>query len=550
MSSFKKEPTLYNLLELEEKANAQEIKVAYKFFAKSFHPDKFPDNPINKAKATDKFEKVKEAYEILINSVTRKQYDDELEKLRKEESNINLCFICKENEATSICQSCGKNICQNCEMMFDGKSFCSICYTDEVQQICKVCNNFPSSSVCNTCGRDICNDCKKNFKGKYFCSDCLSKELEKYCEICQNSQISPSCASCGKGICENCESKIGNISYCPNCLIKKSNEKKKARKYLVIFSIILITLVVIIFSYWWDSLSLKLDDEIRISEKNGMKKNPFIPGKTEKDKFYKIMEDPNLDWYLLFVRKYPLSKRKNELIEKIKLSDPNLPPENYWRVIRKNNDGYWEFYYQKMIWLVWIPYRKFMIHSYNENIEQIKREIELKGYWIGKYEVSVKQYQIFCSKNKINFSGKNYSAKEPIRNINWHEAKKFCKWLGVRLPTELEWEVAARGNKNNINYLGGAEFHPTYYNLNSNDVKEIDKGKGNGFGLFNIIGNVEEWCQDWYSKDKFTPPSNNLYKVLRGGSFKDSPANARIIKRDYMFPKYKKETYGFRIAMD
>ena len=123
MSSFKKEPTLYNLLELEEKANAQEIKVAYKFFAKSFHPDKFPDNPINKAKATDKFEKVKEAYEILINSVTRKQYDDELEKLRKEESNINLCFICKENEATSICQSCGKNICQNCEKIFDGKSF-------------------------------------------------------------------------------------------------------------------------------------------------------------------------------------------------------------------------------------------------------------------------------------------------------------------------------------------------------------------------------------------------------------------------------------------
>lgn len=268
--------------------------------------------------------------------------------------------------------------------------------------------------------------------------------------------------------------------------------------------------------------------------------------KTEEEEVGEVLTNPSLDNYLAFIKKYPSTKRKEQLISKVKSADTNLPHENYWGLIKKNEKGYWEMYYQKFIWLVWVPPSKHI--KSNERGEQ--RNISLKGFWIGKYEVSIKQYKKYCKENNIGIPANAYDDAEPIRNVNWEEAFNFCKWFGFRLPTELEWETAARGGKNFNNYPWGETFDPAFCNVGSNKVTKIGSFKENGYSLYDVVGNVEEWCQDWYSKDIFTVSDNPLYKILKGGSFKDSPENATIMRRNYMFPSYRKETYGFRVVME
>lgn len=675
MADIEDNLTYYELLEVKETSSQSEIKKAYHNLAKEYHPDRVPPHLTKlKKEAEEKFKQIKEAYEVLIDPIKRKEYDDLLKKLREEERSVNLCDICNANEALITCTLCGKEICHNCETTYEGKSYCPICYKEEAQPICEVCHNIPSILMCNSCGKNLCNNCKKDFKSTHYCPDCFSKELEKNCEICQKNPKISLCKICGKEICLNCESKIGGNSYCPDCFKERSKEKKEERTYLLISSIFSIILAVIFFSYWWNKLNLKLGEDtatllvggligtiifgaalamvdeggwflglivlacfimfligiIRVisailnstplflnilaallsillsiiffksfkkikaaiitplilfslfngsiylfhdfskpsiaarkekketttfSDRNisnrkvrGSKVVPHV--KTEEEEFYEVINNPHLNRYLQFIQKYPKNEKKNELTIKVKLEDPNLPPEIFWENIKKNSKSYWETRHKNLIQLVWIPPGKVMIRNLGYVKNQQKREISVKGFWIGKHEVNVEQYKYYCIENNINLPDTSYRDKEPIRNISWHEADEFSKWFGCRLPTEIEWIRAAKGGANYNNYPWGEAFSSSFCNVNSNYISEIGNYRENGFGLHDIVGNVEEWCQNWYSKDIFVTPTNNLYKVLRGGSYQDMPSKVTMIRRNYMFPTYKKETYGFRVAMD
>jgi len=270
--------------------------------------------------------------------------------------------------------------------------------------------------------------------------------------------------------------------------------------------------------------------------------------KSEDEYVSEIIENPDLIKYIDFISKYPLNENKNELITLLKSNDPNLPNEEYWPNIRKNDKGYWETKHKNLVWLVWIPPGKVRIWN-TLSEEPREKTVEVNGFWIGIYEVSVELYKIYCAEKKITGINTNFENKEPIRNISWNEAADFCSWIGCRLPTEIEWIRAAKG-ETDYDYPWGEIYNSSLSNMNSNEVKEIETLYANGFGLYHVIGNVEEWCQDWYKKNIFVSTQDNLTKVLRGGSYLDPSTKGNLTYRNHMFPSYKKETYGFRVSKD
>ena len=220
-------------------------------------------------------------------------------------------------------------------------------------------------------------------------------------------------------------------------------------------------------------------------------------------------------------------------------------------------------------------------------------------YFIGKYEVTFEEYDRYCDalllpKAKDANSGRG---KNPVININWNEAVKFCNWLseyhqlpkaydnygnlldvngqatsditqvkGYRLPTEAEWEFAARGGlhaKMDYTYAGSNNiFEVAWFDANS-EIKPHKVGvkEPNDLQIYDLSGNVWEWCHDFfrtYDDSKETNPVNTklkqtdqereLKRVIRGGSYKNGAIYSRIPIREYFLQKAESEKIGFRLA--
>ena len=157
-----------------------------------------------------------------------------------------------------------------------------------------------------------------------------------------------------------------------------------------------------------------------------------------------------------------------------------------------------------------------------------KHEIS-KGFWISKYEITQKQYKAIMGKNPSHFQGDDL----PVDSISWNDAKNFIKKLNskggghFRLPTEAEWEYACRAGSETAFYFGNdASLLENYAwtNKNSdNHTHPVGEKLPNAWGLYDMIGNLWEWCEDWYDKDvykryaegDFTPPEKGNTKKGR-----------------------------------
>lgn len=205
-----------------------------------------------------------------------------------------------------------------------------------------------------------------------------------------------------------------------------------------------------------------------------------------------------------------------------------------------------------------------------ESDEQPAHEVTLKTFQMSKTLVTVAQYRAYCTatgKNMPDPPSWGWIDSHPVVNVTWHDAVAYTDWLAdktgknYRLPTEAEWEYAARGgNKSNGNkYAGGRSLDMVgWYGDNSNSrTQPVAQKRPNELGLYDMSGNVWEWCRDWYSanyyanspKDNPRGPASGSYRVLRGGSWGNDASYCRVAYRDYYDPGGRYDDYGFRVVL-
>ncbi|MFH1565512.1 MAG: SUMF1/EgtB/PvdO family nonheme iron enzyme [bacterium] len=233
-----------------------------------------------------------------------------------------------------------------------------------------------------------------------------------------------------------------------------------------------------------------------------------------------------------------------------------------------------------------IPAGCFMMGSELSKDEMPIYEIYLDPFFIMRYLVTNRQYAAFLNENnvvnnfegsykfinafnrhtRIKFNGSTYIVdsgyeNHPVISVNWHGADEFAKWLNCRLPTEAEWEKAARGGIDEKLYWWGNTPPKPYsgnYGEIIGDTTPIGQFSANNFGLYDIEGNVSEWCFDWYDKDYYKKsPMNNpkgpeagSEKVFRGGNWSYSSNMARVAKRNKFWFMIGKTKLGFRVVFD
>ncbi|MCB0545804.1 MAG: formylglycine-generating enzyme family protein, partial [Saprospiraceae bacterium] len=176
-------------------------------------------------------------------------------------------------------------------------------------------------------------------------------------------------------------------------------------------------------------------------------------------------------------------------------------------------------------------------------------------------------WQSVMRDNPSNFKGEN----RPVENVSWDDVQEFLKKLNsltkqdYRLPTEAEWEFAARGGKHSEEYLyaGSDKLKQVgWYNANSNgETHEVGQKLGNELGLYDMSGNVYEWCYDWYNEKYYEEcykkgvvedpqgPVQGYGRVVRGGSYFLSAQDCRAAYRIIFGPANRNSVIGFRLAL-
>lgn len=218
--------------------------------------------------------------------------------------------------------------------------------------------------------------------------------------------------------------------------------------------------------------------------------------------------------------------------------------------------------------------------------EMPQRRVYLDAFEIGKYEVTALEYLKFVLATDRRpqldwrYDGGNFQetmAHHPVMHVSWYDADAYCTWAGRRLPTEAEWEKAARGTDGRLFPWGAAQAGPTRANFGrtglSGPVRDrperlllyppiisVDRYDNavSPYGLYQTIGNVSEWVSDWYEKDYYATapdrnpkgPATGTQKAFRGGGWMDSTTTMRVAMRNGTDPNTKINWMGFRCARD
>ena len=257
------------------------------------------------------------------------------------------------------------------------------------------------------------------------------------------------------------------------------------------------------------------------------------------------------------------AKISRDLTREVKTLTPNAQPNaQVW--------GGMEF--------VCVPAGKFLMGSKDDNKlasddERPQDAVDLPDYWIGKYPVTTEQFAQFVAAAQYKFDQDDWQkeADHPVVNVSWRDAMAYCNWLNdtlrgelkdrtLRLPTEAEWEKAARGEYGN-EWPWGNEFDKNKCNSSEGDkggttpVGAYSPHGDSPYGATDMVGNVWEWCHSLYkpypykANDGRENEAGDLPRVVRGGAFFNLQRHARCACRYWDLPVGGDYSQGFRVVL-
>jgi formylglycine-generating enzyme required for sulfatase activity len=201
--------------------------------------------------------------------------------------------------------------------------------------------------------------------------------------------------------------------------------------------------------------------------------------------------------------------------------------------------------------------------------EQPIHEVHVPEFYMGRYPVTNEEYGRFLEANPSmdepgEWSNRKFNQpRQPVVGVSWHDAKKFAAWAGLALPSEAQWEYACRAGTASEYYTGDKEDdldRAGWYDKNSGgQTHPVGEKEPNGFGLYDMHGNVWEWCEDhWHDNYKGSPvdgsawvdkQSGSAARVMRGGSWGVVAVNCRSAFRGRDGPHGRFVSFGFRLSL-
>ena len=223
------------------------------------------------------------------------------------------------------------------------------------------------------------------------------------------------------------------------------------------------------------------------------------------------------------------------------------------------------------IQMVLIPAGEFQMGSNDVDYDgKPVHTVYVDAFYMDVHEVTNAQYKEFMEATKRSapayWNDPNFNPpNQPVVGVTWEDAKAYCEWAGERLPTEAEWEKAARGGLVGKKFPWGDEASRDYANYFSSEGKDtwstiapVCSFTPNEYGLYDMAGNVWEWCADWYGENYYSAspkenpkgPDTGYYRVLRGGSWNLDYSYLYVAKRYSRDPLSKYNDQGFRCVKD
>jgi formylglycine-generating enzyme required for sulfatase activity len=219
--------------------------------------------------------------------------------------------------------------------------------------------------------------------------------------------------------------------------------------------------------------------------------------------------------------------------------------------------------------MVLIPAGSFDMGS-NDGREDEKpvHTVRISSFYMDKYEVTNGAYKkcVDAGSCRAPYKSKSYTRSSyygdsrydnyPVIYVHWSQAKSYCEWKGGRLPSEAEWEYAARGGLRGMKYPNGDNISPNEANYSASDTVKVGIYDPNGYGLYDMAGNVWEWTNDWYDGKYYENRTsqdpqglnNGDTHVVRGGSWYDLANGLRVSARGRLNTTYRFGNDGFRCA--
>ena len=191
--------------------------------------------------------------------------------------------------------------------------------------------------------------------------------------------------------------------------------------------------------------------------------------------------------------------------------------------------------------------------------EQSEHAVQLGSFLMDKTEVTQREYRHVMGKYASDYTG---CMECPVENVSWFDATAYARKVGKRLPTEAEWEYAAQGGayaRTSQLYSGSNDIEDVAWFLANTESKQpVGKKQPNALGLYDMSGNVWEWCADWYHDDYFQiagksdpkGPEYGTEKVVRGGSWFSNDVFCTVNRRYKLKPDYRDTNFGFRCVKD